>query len=1077
MRRARVPPRRSSAPSTAPDAAVADEDRYRGTVLLPETPFPQRAGAAKTEPKIQKFWEETGTYEALWDAATGPAFTLHDGPPYANGDLHIGHALNKVLKDVINRSRMLRGDKVRYVPGWDCHGLPIELKVLQAINDENKKIKKKTGEAPPPLSPLELRKRAAGFAEETVAKQRDSFRRYGVWADWDAPYLTLQPEYEAAQLRVFAKMFERGAIYRGLKPVWYSPSSRTALAEAELEYPDGHTSPSVYAALDVTAPSPALSGITDGNVQLAVWTTTPWTLPANLAVAVNGDLTYAVVEGGGRTLVVAEALVESLGEKFGHGLSVKGTLKGEALAGTAYKRPVANAALGGDAKVVVGGDYITSEGGTGLVHTAPGHGQDDYQTGLKHDLPPFSPVDGAGKFTADAGENLEGLPVLSKGSDEIAERLEASGHLLLKEPYGHRYPYDWRTKKPVLMRATDQWFASVDSFRDDALKAIDKVTWMPEVGRNRILGMTEQRGDWCISRQRNWGVPLPVFYDKDTGEPLVTSETLQRVVDIVEAKGTDAWFELEASDILGDLVENPDQYVKGTDTMDVWFDSGTSWAGVVGARPELGKPDGAPADLYLEGSDQHRGWFQSSLLTSVACRGGDDAKAGGAPYEAVLTHGFVLDEKGFKMSKSLGNVVDPRMIIEGGNNLKKDPAYGADVLRLWVASVDYASDVRIGPNTIKQVFEQYRKLRNTLRYLAGNVNDVPVRDGSAEWTAKYDATDPDRYASLASLDKWLLGRLGELEKECYDAYDSFQFQRAVNALGAFAANELSALYLDVAKDRLYVSSRDAGRRVACQSVLVACLDVLPKLMAPVLPHLAEELYQSLPHVPGTGMTAERGSVFGGAPWKRGALADFPAHDEAAWAARRALRDDANAAIEKLRRDKVVGASLDAAVYAAPPTDPEAKAAFDLALSGLSQAETFAPHGSECDAVDDARFLFLVSDVKIVADADAVAAACAPDHVVASVDSATGATVGAAAAVAPPPPSALGFRPRFGLSGSSKRCARRPSAPPCFAKGTVVGAAPVAASRRHGCNRAAAWTSKRTWSRPIAPSTSFDVGTA
>ena len=984
-RRLAAASRHASRRRAAATEVVAEEDKYRGTVLLPDTQFPQRAGATKTEPKIQQFWADTKIYENLWAQNKGDAFTLHDGPPYANGDLHIGHALNKVLKDFINRSRMLRGNKVRYVPGWDCHGLPIELKVLQQINEKNKKIKKKTGEAPAPLTPLEMRVRAASFAQETVEKQRDSFKRYGVWADWETPYLTLQPAYEAAQLRVFASMFKRGSIYRGLKPVWYSPSSRTALAEAELEYPDGHTSPSVYAALDITSKSEALEKLAgDAEVQLAVWTTTPWTLPANLAVAVNGELTYALVESASRKLIVAEDLVDGLASKFDTPLTVLGLIKGSALVGTKYTRPVANEGIAGDAQVVLGGDYITSDGGTGLVHTAPGHGQDDYQTGLKYDLPPFSPVDAAGKFTSEAGVDLEGLPVLGKGSDEIAERLGAN--LLLKEPYEHRYPYDWRTKKPVIMRATDQWFASVDSFREDALRAIDEVVWTPSVGKNRITKMVEGRGDWCISRQRSWGVPLPVFYHKDTGEPLVNADTLEHIEKLVEARGTNVWFELEVEDLLPDSVPDKDQYIKGTDTMDVWFDSGTSWAGVVGLRDELGKGSEQPADLYLEGSDQHRGWFQSSLLTSVACRNK-------APYAEVLTHGFVLDEKGFKMSKSLGNVMDPLKIIEGGNNLKQEPAYGADVLRLWVATVDYSSDVRIGPNAIKQVFEQYRKIRNTLRYMVGNIADVPL-EGSSEFAA-YDASLV--YDTLPSLDKWLLGRLNALEAECFDAYDAYQFQRAVNALSAFVTNELSALYLEVAKDRLYVSPQNSARRRSCQSVLIACLDTLPRLLAPLLPHLAEELWQALPYKKGEAFSSERGSVFdlGDAPWSRGSLAPYAAHDETKWEARRSLRDDANRALEAARQDKLVGASLDAKILVAPPSDPDAFAAFDASLEGLSDpAALIAPHGADvADAVDDLRFLFLVSDVEVVDGAAAVCGVCDDQHVVAASDSATGATVG------------------------------------------------------------------------------------
>ncbi|KAK7237406.1 isoleucyl-tRNA synthetase [Aureococcus anophagefferens] len=758
--------RRAATVEQASPEAVEDEDRYRGTVLLPETSFGQRANAINKEPELQKFWADT-----------------------------------KVLKDFINRYRSLRGDKVRYVPGWDCHGLPIELKVLQAINAENKKIKKKTGATPPPLTPLELRRRAAGFAEET-------------------------PAYEAAQLRVFATMFEQGHIYRGLKPVWYSPSSRTARRPSSST---GRPHVAVrHAALDVLEPSAGLAAVAGGeHAKLAVWTTTPWTLPANLAVAVNGDLDHAVVDSPKGALVVAVDLVDALAAKFACELTVRGSLKGAALAGTTYARPVATARAPGarPAAVVVGGDYITSEGGTGLVHTAPGHGMDDYQTGLKHDLPPFSPVDAAGKFTADAGDGLEGLP------------------------------------------------------------------WTPPVGRNRIAAMTEQRGDWCISRQRSWGVPLPVFYAKATGEPLVDAGDAEHAEALVAEKGSDAWFELDVADLLppGELRDAADDYVKGTDTMDVWFDSARPGPASSSSAPELGKGGGAPADLYLEGSDQHRGWFQSSLLTSVACRGAAGGGNKGALYKAVLTHGFVLDEKGFKMSKSLGNVVDPRVVIEGGKNAKVDPPYGADV------------------------FEQYRKLRNTLRYMAGNVNGAPTRGTDA--FAAYDARDAAHLRRA-------------LERECFDAYENYQFSRAVGAISAFAVNELSALYLDVAKDRMRVAGRGGPPRVTCMATLVACLDVLPRLLAPLLPHLAEELFQALPYAAGDAYSAERGSVFDrprGDPWDGTNLAPYAAHEEATFAAVRAFRDDANRALEAARRDKVLGASLDArretkaTVGAAPAT--------------------------------------------------------------------------------------------------------------------------------------------------------------
>lgn len=752
---------------------------YKSTVILPQTDFSQRANAINREPELQKFWADNKIYESLCDSNEekgGGTFLLHDGPPYANGDLHMGHALNKVLKDFINRYQLLQGKSARFVPGWDCHGLPIELKVLQ-----NMKSKERQG-----LGTLDLRKKAAAFAEQTVDQQRESFKRYGVWGFWDEPYLTLRPEYEAAQIEVFGKMFQEGHIYRGRKPVNWSPSSRTALAEAELEYPDDHVSTSMYAGFEVVELSPALSAasaeVSLEGLKVAVWTTTPWTMPGNLAVAVNEKLQYSVVShpslGGSTKLIVAKDLIPTLSRKFGvpEGellQEVTRTFTGAELQGTRYQHPLYER----QSEIVIGGDYITTESGTGLVHTAPGHGQEDYQTGQKYGLPLLSPVDDAGKFTEEAGPLFQGLSVLAEGNEAVLVEMEKAGALLLKEAYPHKYPYDWRTKKPTIFRATDQWFASVDRFRDRAMSAIDEVQWIPQVGKNRITGMVEGRTDWCISRQRTWGVPIPVFYHKETGEPLMSKATIAHIQSVVAERGTDCWWELPVRDLLpADLADQADDYEKGKDTMDVWFDSGSSWNGVVNARAKLS----TPADLYLEGSDQHRGWFQSSLLTSVA-------STGAAPYKAVLTHGFVLDEKGFKMSKSLGNVVDPREIIEGGKNQKERPPWGADVLRLWVSTVDYSGDVPLGFNILKQVGESYRKLRNTFRYLVGNVFDFdPSKDAVA-------------YENLPALDKWVLGRMSTVMEEVDQAYNTFQFYRASQAILRFTVADLSNFYLDVAK--------------------------------------------------------------------------------------------------------------------------------------------------------------------------------------------------------------------------------------------------------------------------------------
>ncbi|CAM9731587.1 unnamed protein product [Chrysoparadoxa australica] len=905
---------------------------YKSTVILPQTDFQQRANAINREPELQQFWADEKVYEELVESNSGSKFILHDGPPYANGDLHIGHALNKVLKDFINRYQLQRGRKARYVPGWDCHGLPIELKVLQTM-----KSKERQG-----MTPLDLRKKAAAFAQETVAKQRESFKRYGIWGDWEAPYMTLQPEYEAAQIGVFGKMFDEGHIYRGRKPVNWSPSSRTALAEAELEYPEGHTSTSMYAAFTVTEPSDALKEAANGSeVAVTVWTTTPWTMPANLAVAVNVDLEYSLVShpSQSRMLVIAKELLGTMEGKLGlpegEHFTIISTLKGGDLVGSKYQHPICDRV----SEVVAGGDYITTEAGTGLVHTAPGHGQEDYLTGQKYGLPLLSPVDDAGRFTSEAGERFKGMDVLKEGNVEVLDAMKEAGALLLAEAYAHKYPYDWRTKKPTIFRATDQWFASVDGFRDKAMAAIDEVTWIPEIGKNRIGGMVKGRNDWCISRQRNWGVPIPVFYHRETGEPLISHESIAHIQALVAKKGTDAWWELDESELLPPTHQSQAaDWVKGTDTMDVWFDSGSSWAaGVARLRGELEYP----VELYLEGSDQHRGWFQSSLLTSVATNGV-------APYKKVLTHGFVLDEKGYKMSKSLGNVINPLEVIEGGNNKKQKPAYGADVLRLWVSTVDYSSDVCVGDNILKQVFETYRKLRNTARYLTGNLFDFDP------------ATHTVAYDDLASLDKWVLGKLSETMEEVTEAYDSFQFSRASQAILRFSTSELSNFYLDVAKDRLYISGADDWRRRSCQTVLQVLLGSLCKSIAAILPHLAEDIWQNLPY------DAPYKSVFQ-AGWVEEAA--YPPYEAEMWDKARQLRADVNKALEAARDQKVLGASLEAQVYIHCP-DAETRAMFE----GMKGDDTLSSPPESTNAVDDLRFVLMVSSVEFVDSAEEVVAA-------------------------------------------------------------------------------------------------------
>eukprot|EP00740_Mantoniella_antarctica_P011531 CAMPEP_0181385712 /NCGR_PEP_ID=MMETSP1106-20121128/22716_1 /TAXON_ID=81844 /ORGANISM="Mantoniella antarctica, Strain SL-175" /LENGTH=1100 /DNA_ID=CAMNT_0023505811 /DNA_START=222 /DNA_END=3524 /DNA_ORIENTATION=- len=924
---------------------------YGHTVLLPKTDFEMRANSVAKEPMIQQYWADNKVYETIAER-DAEMFTLHDGPPYANGDLHIGHALNKILKDFINRYEMLKGKKVRFVPGWDCHGLPIELKVLQSM-EADKRLE---------LTPIKLRKKARAFALKAVEAQREQFKRYGIWADWEDPYLTLLPEYEGAQMEVFGQMFLNGHIYRGKKPVHWSPSSMTALAEAELEYPPGHVSQSVYVAfpLDPEAPLPAAFPAEHAsavqNASLAIWTTTPWTMPANAAVAVNDKLRYSFAkvtgvaankagveaEGGapptsaaaaandpasmvGRTLIIGEDLVGAVGALWGLELHTLCTVTGAELEGLIYTHPM----YGPERKspVVVGGDYITTESGTGLVHTAPGHGQEDYITGLKFGLPLLSPVDDAGDFTAEAGPGLAGKNVLGDGNVACIEGLRACGALILQEAYPHKYPYDWRTKEPTIFRATEQWFASVEGFRDEALAELEKIKFIPASGSKRMTPMVAGRNDWCISRQRAWGVPIPCFYDKETKVVLMDEATITHVTEIVRSKGTDAWWEMELVDLLPDQYKHrADSLIKGTDTMDVWFDSGSSWAGVVKARGLA-----YPANLYLEGSDQHRGWFQSSLLTGVAA-------TGKAPYKTILTHGFVLDEKGYKMSKSLGNVVDPRLIIEGGKNQKTDPAFGADTLRLWVASTDYTSDVLIGMNILKQTSDNYRKLRGTLRFLMGNIGDFDP------------AANAVPYEELPAFDRYALYRTAAMVKEMEVAYETYAYSTAVSTLQSFTTF-LSNVYLDVSKDRLYIESPSSAERRACQTVVAGVVERLLSCIAPVTPHMAEEAWMALPYA------KEAGSVFlsGWAPAPSQWTTGIDESEIQFWTGVLAIRGEVNKSLEAARNDKLIGASLQAkaVVYAA---DADFAAQLESRKAELKQA-------------------FIVSEVVVVHTQEELMAVC------------------------------------------------------------------------------------------------------
>jgi len=883
---------------------------YKDTLNLLKTEFSMRANSVKREPEIQKFWSENKIDMNLGLTNKGKNFTLHDGPPYANGPLHMGHALNKVLKDFINKYKILKGYRVNFVPGWDCHGLPIELKVLQKLKNEERRN----------LDILGLRQKATEYAKKQIYSQMEGFKRWAIWGDWENPYLTLKKNYESAQIEVFGKMFLKGYIFRGLKPVHWSPSSRTALAEAELEYPDEHFSKSVYVSFRITSFTKHIElklqknnfnehvSKNIGNFFILIWTTTPWTLPANEAAAVNPKVIYVVASDNDENIFIfAKDLLEIVQEKLNKEFHLLFDISGSELKGIEYKHPTKDKLC----PVILGGDYITTESGTGIVHTAPGHGMDDFNAGLKYKLPITCIVDEKGNLTDDAGI-FKDLNVLKDANEQIIEFLESQNLLMLMEDYKHRYPYDWRTKKPTIFRATEQWFASVDGFRSSALESIEKVDWMPNSGKKRIKSMVVGRGDWCISRQRSWGVPIPVFYKKDSNEVLINQATLNHIQDLFEEHGADIWWSWDEQKLLPpEYLNDAKNWKKGLDTMDVWFDSGSSWAAVCNQREGMQYP----ADLYLEGSDQHRGWFQSSLLTSVAVNNK-------APYKTVLTHGFALDENGRKMSKSLGNVVDPNIVINGGANQKINPAYGADVLRLWVSSVDYSVDVPIGSNILKQLSDVYRKVRNTARYLIGNLHDY---DPSLQSVSIKD---------LPILDKWMLHRLGEVIDQITSAYENYEFSKFFQILQSFCVVDLSNFYLDIAKDRLYVSSPNQFRRRSCQFVLSKIIENLAVLISPVLCHMAEDIWQNLPYQVQEKSVFQRGWPSIPAEWKNLDI-------ESKMSNLRKLRVEINKVIEGCRNQQKVGAALETEIMFLPKDKKLKEALIWLNSSGNPEVDCYS----------------------------------------------------------------------------------------------------------------------------------------
>jgi isoleucyl-tRNA synthetase len=833
---------------------------YKDTLLMPKTDFPMRGNLPKREPLIQEKWENENIYQKVLDYTKDrPLFVLHDGPPYANGDIHIGHAENKVLKDIIVRYKSMSGFRAPYVPGWDTHGLPIETALTKSGKVDRKK-----------LSVAEFRKLCEEYALEQVDRQREQFKRLGVRGDWDNPYITLTKDYEAQQIKVFGEMAKKGYIYKDKKTVYWSPSSESALAEAEIEYHDKRSA-SIYVAFSIQDGK----GVLDGEEKFIIWTTTPWTIPANLAIAVHPDFQYSVVKVNNEKYIVAAELLDSLQQQFEwENVETIKTVQGKELEYVKAEHP-----LYGRTSLVILGDHVTLDAGTGCVHTAPGHGEDDYLVGKKYNLDILCPVDEKGVMTEEA-PGYEGL-YYDNANKPITEALTEKGALIKLSFITHSYPHDWRTKKPIIFRATEQWFASIKDFRNELLEAIKEVKWYPNWGETRLHNMIKDRGDWCISRQRSWGVPIPVFYGENN-EPIITDETIEHVSNLFREHGSNIWFEWDAKALLPEgftSEHSPNgEFRKEMDIMDVWFDSGSSHQGVLEEREGLQRP----ADVYLEGSDQYRGWFNSSLSTGVAV-------TGKAPYKAVVSHGFVLDGEGRKMSKSLGNTLSPNDVM---NQL------GADILRLWVSSVDYQADVRVSNDILKQVAEVYRKIRNTFRFMLGNLFDF---NPSVHKVA---------YEELSEIDRYMLVKLNNLIDRVTKGYEEYQFSSIYHAIHNFCTIDMSSFYLDIAKDTLYIEAADNQQRRAIQTVLYEVLVSLTKLTSPILSHTADEVWE---HIPGI---VEESVQFTLMP--KAVSVENAKEIEEKWDAFMDVRDEVLKALEEARNQKVIGKSLTAQIqlYAA-----------------------------------------------------------------------------------------------------------------------------------------------------------------
>ena len=868
--------------------------RIKDTLNLGKTKFKMRGNLPVREAQWQKEWEENDLYEQRLKLNEGhPRFDLHDGPPFANGNIHMGHALNKISKDIIVRYKNMNGYYAPYVPGWDTHGLPVEQQLAK------KGVDRKT------MDRAKYRELCRQYAEEQIQKQMTDFKRLGVMADWDHPYITLQHDFEAQEIRVFGEMYKKGYIYKGKKPVYWSWSSESTLAEAEVEYKDVEAN-SIFVAFPVTDGK----GIIDPkDTYFVIWTTTPWTIPANEAICVNPKFDYSVVQVGDKRYVVASGLLDKVAEEIGwDNYKVVQTIKGADMEYMKAKHPIYD-----KESLVIEGFHVTLDDGTGLVHTAPGFGEDDFNVGQKYNLPIFSPVDAHGCYTDEVPE-LKGM--FYQDVDKLMiQKLKDAGALLKLKVFTHSYPHDWRTKKPVIFRATTQWFASISPFRDQILDQIDKAEFIPSWGKTRLYNMIKDRGDWVISRQRAWGVPLPIFYAED-GTPIVTPETIEHIAKIFEKEGSNAWYTHTAKELLPDgftSEHSPNgEFTKEKDILDVWFDSGSSWSGVMEKRDGLH----FPADLYLEGSDQYRGWFNSSLITSVAV-------TGKAPYKEVLSQGFVLDDKGHKMSKSLGNVISPNDVIK---------RMGAEIIRLWVAQADTTSDVAVSMGILQQSAESYRKIRNTFRYMLANTSDFDPKENRVS------------YDDLRSVDQYMEVKLNDLVKDCLAAYDKFDFTTVFKKVFNLISNDLSAFYLDFAKDVLYIEDQDSHARRSMQTVIYDAAVKLDKILTPILPHTMEEIWGFLKEPEDYVQLANMPKVEG-----------YANHDELLenWGKFMNLRNDVLKALEDVRNKKLIGKSFEAAVTIYP--DKETKAMLDdldadfrqiLIVSKLTIADGEAPEDAE-----------------------------------------------------------------------------------------------------------------------------------